>query len=346
MLSCPDIHTERYSSLKTQVTTSEGERKRRFFFALNLYQCADLLPRLLGSIVEAVRFLGPANCALSIVEGRSEDGTYEILLGLMREFDKMGLQYYLNTSVIDPRAEGMNRVEGLSALRNLALRPLIDHQHHFVEDATVAFINDVAACPDDILELIYQRFHQHADMTCAMDWLFLDPEVRFYDTWIARTVSGDTFLDIPLPAVDAFKLFWNDDAARSRMEAGQPFQVFSCWNGAVAFTAKPVVSGMMAFRRNYEDECYQGEPTLWCKDLWLNGLGKIAVVPSVHLGYNDREGDAIKEAKGYVQNHTAKEDGSETKIRWQMDPPEMVKCLPNGDDPSWMPWNEGIPSRN
>jgi hypothetical protein len=73
-LSCPVPTSGRYDYLRgivaqaTMAPPSAAE-KPKYFFALNLHQCVHLLPRLLGSVVEAMQFLGPQNCALSIVEG-------------------------------------------------------------------------------------------------------------------------------------------------------------------------------------------------------------------------------------------------------------------------------------
>jgi len=31
------------------------------------------------------------------------------------------------------------------------------------------------------------------------------------------------------------------------------------------------------------NECYMGEPTLFCKDMWHKGFGRIAVVPTFRI---------------------------------------------------------------
>jgi alpha-1,3-mannosyltransferase len=311
---------------------------------LDLYQTAPILPQLLGSIIEAIRVLGPQNCALSIVEGRSTDGTFEILSFLAQDLDKLGLKYYFKSNDIDPHGSGQ-RIQTLADLRNIALSPLIEDQAHFSDNTTVIFLNDVIACPDDILELIHQRVFQKADMTCAMDWAYLGPNPTFYDVWIARGMTGDTFFSIPEDGNwnSAWNLFWNDELARSRLGAFRPFQVFSCWNGGVAFTAAPILSGKIKFRVHNEGyECFQGEPKLFCKDMWVNGFGRIAVVPSVNFEYTTENGRRIKELKGFVQRWTENE-GDVIKIGWQEKPPEQVKCMPNYNNQQWKKWDEGLP---
>ena len=295
----------------------------------------------MGSIVEAIEFLGPERCALSIVEGRSDDGTFEILLLLREEMDRMGVKYFLQTNEINPWAAGGDRIKALSELRNQALQPLIDLHLAGDTDVTVVFLNDVAICMEDILELIHQRHRQNADMTCAMDWTYVGRDPTFYDVWIARGMNGDSFFNIPADGNwnSAWNLFWNNPGASEKFNAGKPFQVFSCWNGAVAFTAKPVVQQKIKFRRPSDHECHQGEPKSFCKDMWMLGYGKIAVVPSINLEYSDEAAKKIKDAKGYVSRFVAGGDEND-KIQWEDKPPEKVKCIPNYENQDWRPWDQ------
>lgn len=172
-------------------------RPVKYFFALDLRQCAYILPRLLGSIVEAMRFLGPENCVLSIVEGRSDDGTPEVLQALRAELEILGTEYFLEFSNIDTK-EG-ERISRLAELRNMALEPMVrlHDRRRYDKNTTVIFLNDVAICMEEILELVYQRIHLGADMTCAMDWTGGPPSPAFYDVWISRTLRGESFFYIP-----------------------------------------------------------------------------------------------------------------------------------------------------
>ncbi|KAL8808005.1 MAG: hypothetical protein Q9200_004447 [Gallowayella weberi] len=341
-LECPSPNGDRYQQLRHEsdgAIAQVSSTTLKYFFALDLYQCAPLLPRLLGSIVETIRFLGPQSCALSVVEGRSDDGTFEVLLLLREEIERMGAQYFLQTNEVNPRAEGGDRIEALAELRNQALQPLIDL--HAGLETTVVFINDVAICMEDILELIYQRHRQNADMTCAMDWTYVGPDPTFYDVWVARGMNGDSFFNIPPDGNwnSAWNLFWNNPEASEKLSAGKPFQVFSCWNGAVTFTAKPIVEQKIKFRKSSAQECSQGEPKSFCKDLWMLGYGKIAVVPSVNLEYSDENGKRIKSAKGTVSSYVGGGD-EDDKIDWADKPPEKVKCIPNYENQHWRPWDE------
>lgn len=229
-MECPAPSGSRYDYLRdnTASASSDPPVLPKYFFALNLHQCMSILPRLMGSIVESIRFLGPQNCALSVVEGRSDDGTFEVLKSLREEIEKMGAKYFFDSSELDPMKVGGHRIKVLAELRNQALQPLVDHPDRYSPDATVIFINDVAICMEDVLELVHQRLYQNADMTCAMDWNYLDgiADPYFYDVWIARDMNGDSFFDIPLSGSweNAWSLFANHTQPREKFEAGEPFQ--------------------------------------------------------------------------------------------------------------------------
>ncbi|KAF3806552.1 Alpha-1 3-mannosyltransferase CMT1 [Colletotrichum gloeosporioides] len=348
IVACPAPNTTRYGVLKPVDNTS----KRHFFFALDLRQVVDLLPQLIGAVLEAVDIIGPENCAISIVEGISTDGTYETLYRLKAHLDKVGIAYYLQTSSIDSHSG--DRIGKLAKLRNLALEPMMAEANRYDPNATIVFLNDVAACTEDILELAYQKQTQGADMTCAMDYHFLrfaphNGEPSFYDSWISRGINGDTFLPIPDRTPkgeqwsDVANMFWNEPYSQDRYLSRKPLQVFACWNGGVAMTGEPFLAKKLDFRRSYPGECHTGEPTLLCKDLWNLGHGKIAVVPSVSLAYNIQDGRLIKEERGFANSWVAIEHmGESVKIPWQDQPPEMVKCMPTFRNQFWRPWNEGL----
>jgi alpha-1,3-mannosyltransferase len=342
-LKCPTPNLDHYAYLGSSESTTIPAQLPRYFFALDLHQCVDLLPRLIGSIVETMRFLGPQNCVLSIVEGRSDDGTYEVLDELRSSMELLGIRYIFRSSDIDPLAKEKDRIEALAELRNLAVKDLVDHPNSYDADTTVIFSNDIALCMEDILELIHQRKFQGADQTCAMDWTYVGDNPTFYDVWIARGMTGDLFFNIPENGSwdYAWNLFWNDPKAHARWANSKPFQVFACWNGITTFTAKPLMENKIEFRAHKEGECFQGEPKLFAKDMWFHGYGKIAVVPSVNVEYSDDAAKKIKTLKGYTSKYVANE-GDDSKIEWETQPPEKVKCMPGYAPPSWIAWDEGL----
>ncbi|MCJ1338281.1 hypothetical protein MMC09_003567 [Bachmanniomyces sp. S44760] len=346
-LDCPSPSLNRYASLQNSSNERhESERLPSYFFALDLHQCVGVLPRLMGSIFESIRFLGPENCALSIVEGRSDDGTFEVLKLLRDEIEAMGVRYFFASNEIDPGADNnANRIDALAELRNIALLPLVKHVETYSADVTVIFINDVAICMEDILELVYQRKHLEADMTCAMDWTFVGHDPTFYDVWVARGMNGDSFFNIPADGNwnSAWNLFWNNPVAQQRQREGQPFQVFSCWNGAVVFTAQPLIKEKIRFRGPREDECFQGEPKIFAKDMWYHGYKRIAVIPSVNLEYSDGAARKIKAQKGYVSRWVEKgSPDADSHIEWDNTPPDKVRCIPSYGNQTWPPWDEAM----
>jgi alpha-1,3-mannosyltransferase len=341
-LDCPAPTPDRYEYLRPTAQRAQSANKTKYFFALDLHQCVDLLPRLMCSIVETMRFLGPENCALSIVEGRSDDGTFEILKLLRSEIEGLGAKYFFTSSDLDPSSTTSDRIKALAELRNQALEPMFEHPEQYSREATIIFVNDVSICSQDILELIHQRVYQKADMTCAMDWTYVGVDPTFYDVWIARGMTGDSFFNIPEDGNwnSAWNLFWNDPKAKERLDAHKPFQVFSCWNGATAFTAMPILEQTIKFRASMENECYQGEPKLFAKDMWHQGHGKIAVVPSVNLAYSDDAAQRIKALKGYVSDMANNDE--DVHIEWEQNPPQNVKCMRSYAEQIWPPWDEGL----
>lgn len=347
MLQCPPFQASRYKYL---------QGKTPYFFALNLRNSLEVLPQLLGSIIEAIRFLGPKHCTLSIVEGNSKDGTAEVLAVLQNLLPRLNIRVNFNlNNPIDPHAEksltGAERFSALAELRNLAIEPLFPTAGQVrsdAKDATVIFINDVLPCPDDFLELIHQRYHQEADMACAMDWTEGNPPA-FYDTYVTRTMSGDLIFPInPISFYERkFDFLFGEPIGKARLERHVPLQVFSCWNGAVAFTAKPVVEGKVRFRASRENErgeCRHSECQLLCKDLWWEGYGRIMMVPSVNVAYDLKTARAVRQIQGSTSSWVEKEkdDGWEDdKIKW-LPPPDLVKCMPDFDQQTWRPWNETL----
>ncbi|KAK4152172.1 glycosyltransferase [Chaetomidium leptoderma] len=347
-LQCPKLDASRYQQL--QATSKDvPDSTIQYFFALDLRQCVALLPRLIGSVVETIRFLGPKACALSVIEGNSDDGTGEVLAALQPELEALGVTFYFSTTAINPKKG--DRIAALAELRNLAIQPILDNNNELkytANDTTIIFLNDVAICPEDILELVHQRVHLGADLVCGMDWTYVGNDPTFYDVWIARALNGDSFFEIPADGNwnSAWNLFWNSADTQARFAAHQPFQVFSCWNGGAVFTAAPLLEGegeeQVRFRTVREGECAQGEPELFCKDLWFRGHGKIAVVPTVNLEYSDEAGAKIKEAKGYTSRWVGGSEWKDEKIEWQAEPPEKVKCMAVYSNQFFEPWNQSL----
>jgi Cryptococcal mannosyltransferase 1 len=229
-LRCPPIKETRYKHL---IPHKETASTPLYLFALDLHRSIKILPRLMRNILQAIHCLGPGKCILSIVEGRSTDGTTKLLQSLQiillekPEFSTLAF-HILKNDTISPKAPKTDRVATLAFLRNLALSPLTKTTTSFSSESTIIFIiNDVVICAEDILELLHQRIHQNADMMYGMDWI--ERGQNFYDVWIARTMNGDSFFEIPQNGGWQFasKNFWNDPNLKKTWEEGRVFQVCS-----------------------------------------------------------------------------------------------------------------------
>ena len=137
-LTCPTPDSDRYDYLRIGLnskTSQQAPARPRYFFALNLHDNLLVLPTLMGSIAETTRTLGAENCAVSIVEGRSVDGTYEVLSSLKEYLEKMGVRYFLIASDVNPETD--DRIRTLASLRNLALKPLFENGDGFDKHTVV-----------------------------------------------------------------------------------------------------------------------------------------------------------------------------------------------------------------
>ncbi|KAL9071628.1 MAG: hypothetical protein Q9161_004053 [Pseudevernia consocians] len=304
-MQCSKSIPARYDSLQA---TTEGDGRIQFLFALDLYQAIPVLPTLLGSIIQVIRFLDPNRCcAVSVVEGRPTDGTYQVLAALQDEIERLGAVFYLSTSDVSPQDGKQDRFE----------RPSISKEP------------GVGAIGHGKSEEM-----QHATMTCGMDWSH-DGAI-FYDIYVARSLVGETFWQIAQDGGWQFSgnLFWADRQTSAKYLSHQPFQVYACWNGGAVISARPIMERQIRFRRNVDAECYMGEPTLFAKDLWRLGLGRIQVVPTVNVGYDNRTEEA-KDRHGRVEDYLNMTSGDlQTEpVQWQESPPSLVKCMAQFHEP-------------
>jgi alpha-1,3-mannosyltransferase len=213
---------------------------------------------------------------------------------------------------------------------------------------------------EDILELIHQRVLHKADMTCVMDWIY--GGASFYDVRVSRAMNGDQFFEIRQSGSWEFadNLFWNHPASREAWEAKKPFQVYSCWNGATAFTTKPIIEHKVKFRTvmrgkggdSNDKECYMSEPMLFCavrfcKDMWYEGYGRVVVIPSMNGGYDDEDSGKVRQVHGWTGEWFEMEQAMwrekrDALIEWEAGPPPVVKCVPAYERPMWVPWDQGL----
>ncbi|KZP08913.1 glycosyltransferase family 69 protein [Athelia psychrophila] len=144
----------------------------------------------------------------------------------------------------------------------------------------------------------------------------------------------------------------------------EPFQVFSCWNGAVVLPAAAFVSGVggealgeqdqgdargtgqgaVRFRTAKNDESEVTERQSECfilpVDLWKRGMGRIQVVPRASVSYTGYDYDEVRQdgrrgrgreaiaphpaGLAYVPLPSTPAENEAAKIKWVLDPPAQV----------------------
>jgi len=100
---CPDetILPKRYEPLR-KAADKHKSSKIKYFFALDQHNNIEVLPRLIGTLIQVIKMLGPEHCAVSMVGGSSTDGTDE-MLGLIKKhlFEKGGVNSWVQYSTLN-----------------------------------------------------------------------------------------------------------------------------------------------------------------------------------------------------------------------------------------------------
>lgn len=270
-------------------------RHIQYFFTIDLHDCPPMLPLLFGTIVQTMGYLGAENCALSIVEAHSQNTTRHILRELRSKIESLGAVFYHENSNLDPGDGRHERTAILAELRNRALDPMLRAPSLF-KLATIVFVNDLIRCADDLLEVLYQQAKLRADITCAINWIHNG--ISYYDIWAAQGLGGDHLIESPQDSStkSVQGLFWSDGRTQRRVTSHRPFQVYACWNGIATFNANIVLQENLRFQSADEDECYKGEPSLFCKGLWKRNHTRIQVVRSTDVSYNRQDCERARDS--------------------------------------------------
>ena len=141
----------------------------KIYIAAAFYNNEVVLPYWSQSMLSAIRYLGPENVFVSVVESYSHDKTPELL----REFDASLAKLHVSRRILvqdtaTEKPEDLsfdNRIEFLAAVRNRAMEPLVEYGGY----DKVLFSNDVYVEPESIIELI-ETADGNYDFACAMDF--------------------------------------------------------------------------------------------------------------------------------------------------------------------------------
>jgi hypothetical protein len=186
--------------------------------------------------------VGVNNTFISIYESNSEDMTKSLLADSEKVLNDRGIP---NRVVMEndgrrtwPYGTSPERISFLATARNRAMEPLqsLDPNIRLLDYSTYTkgvFLNDVYFSYKSIVRLLATRLDGDTsrppdyDVVCAMDY---GPS-GLYDTWVARDVCGTP--------MRAFWPYVEDKVSIVRLVQEQPFEVGTCWNGAVAFKLEP-----------------------------------------------------------------------------------------------------------
>ncbi|KZT69133.1 glycosyltransferase family 69 protein [Daedalea quercina L-15889] len=200
----------------------------KIYIAAAFYNNHAVLPYWTQSMLATIRYLGPDNVFVSIVESNSDDSTPDLL----RDFDAALAQLHVprriliqDTAIEKPEDLAFdNRIEFLAAVRNRAMEPLVERGGY----DKVLFSNDVFIEPESIVELIETADGEY-DFACAMDFNHFGA----YDAWVLRDRLGHL--------TSTIWPYFIDKPSIELIRQDAPVPVFTCWNGMVVFTAEPLL---------------------------------------------------------------------------------------------------------
>ncbi|MES1907106.1 MAG: hypothetical protein MHM6MM_000287 [Cercozoa sp. M6MM] len=263
----------RSAFLEAQRTVQQGQDF--YMIAANFYNNAESLPRTLEEIEKLLRILNSnklenQRVLLSVYESASLDGTPGIVRSWRRHLRSLGVpaviradsdaenyaerwrrhnlpqQYWEQDDI---RAPNKARIDFMAELRNEAMAPFLAEQGIYTVDretgqfasdmrkahewfqrakdlsnVKVVFLNDIVFDAADIVSLVGTNNGKY-DAACAMDFFG-----AFYDTWVTRDLNGDV--------LSGYHPYVAETNAQAKAKKYEPFQVYSCWNGAVVFRAE------------------------------------------------------------------------------------------------------------
>ncbi|KAL8802964.1 MAG: hypothetical protein Q9182_003452 [Xanthomendoza sp. 2 TL-2023] len=224
------------------------------------------------AVRDLVNELGRNNTHVSIYESGSWDDSKCAL----RALDGQLAQLNISRSIIlderthaDEIADGPNpsgwiqtsrgqtelrRIPYLARLRNTVMQPLMELSSQGIRFDKVLFLNDVVFTPPN-----------------------------FYDTFALRDAEGHEAVTSTLP-------YFRAEASRAAIISGQAVPVKSCWNGIVAFNARPFYHPTSLLFRGLPDSLAQhhleaSECCLIHTDNPLTNTHGVWLNPRVKVGY-------------------------------------------------------------
>ena len=223
---------------------------------------------------------------ISVLESGSTDCSRRVISLLKEILDTSNVPSNVRFGLPSYQVSG-TRVDHLQMLRNEVLQDLYSSSTKYDE---VVFLNDVYFCASDILKLLR---HRTADIRCGLDMETLGNEPKFYDTWVARDISGNVFKkDFP---------FVSDPTSIEAVKHRLPFQVTCCWNGLAVLKADAFAKGVRFRRSILANECHASECEIICHDFAALGYPRVLVDPNVLVTYDAETFEALERSSGQVR---------------------------------------------
>mmetsp|Transcript_14855 Transcript_14855/g.27461 ORF Transcript_14855/g.27461 Transcript_14855/m.27461 type:complete len:477 (-) Transcript_14855:126-1556(-) len=295
-------------------------RQEKIFIVSLQHQSESIMPYWTSELLRLVMALRDAgkpkahNIFVSVYESGSSDSTVQYLQRVEEHLNFLGISNHIVTGGV---VRGHRpRIEYLADIRNKAMEPLMASTESYDR---VLWLNDVAFCADGALQILAHALPEAkggrgADAVCGLDMMRKNRECIFYDTWISHDVDGRNFRNEP-PYLSG--------PGYNSLRAGEPFQVFSCWNGMVAFSADVFQKHGLYFRtgREHLGECAAGEAELIFRDMWKEGRGKFLISPRAVSTYSKQDfRQCALSRQPIVFNHNS-------PITWKA-APKVVRCCP------------------
>jgi len=313
-------------------------QNQKIFVAACLHDSVNVLPhweweltRLLLSLKKA----GNNNSFfVSVYESGSHDGTVEYLAKLEKKLAFMGVPSKIVTGGIT--RNGGARIKFLADVRNKAMEPILASTQKYDR---VLWLSDNLFCADGVLQMLAHALPKTqgglgADAVCGMDYVHAhDDSCVFYDVWASHDIAGNNF-DNTDPIVHAGSKDAGDNRpgpGEAQLVAGEPFQVFSCWNAMVVFDAEVFQKEKLLFRTNREalGECAVAETEFIFRDMWSIGRGKIALSPKAASSYVQSDFDKCAIDKQPTDFAKA------TPVMWKPAPKQVTCC-------ALTPWSDYV----
>jgi hypothetical protein len=288
-------------------------RERIYIASIHWNNEAILRSHWIPAVVDLVQEIGRENVFVSVLESGSYDNSKDALWTLETELTALSIPHKIlleETSHEDdlsvpPGPTGwisnphngsaeLRRIPYLANLRNRAMEPFYEqHDGHFDK---ILWLNDVAFSTSDIRTLLDTNAGSYA-AACSLDFSVAG---SIYDTFALRDIQGREQISATWP-------FFRARASRAAVKASLPIPVASCWNGVVAFTAKPFYEagrfGALQFR-GVEDSLatYHVEGSECCLihadnaaagqelGVWVNPNVRVGYKPAAYEGVNPKDG--------------------------------------------------------